>query len=202
MPTRPASFLTLLALFFFLAAPAPLTAQVRPDQFDILGFKLGIPGGPELKEKIEALPDNYKCSKTMDGYSCDSWQGYEIKKTLNINFDVNSGNKVWLISLTEPDIKNGPTFEIMKEALSKKYGHLSLEQHQNTFRWRFDRKGNILKHDDLINELCGVTLFAAILPPSYDQVNFFSLTLSDCREQYERKVKEEQQKKAIPAPSF
>jgi hypothetical protein len=36
MPTRLFFNSTLLALFFFLAAPAPLTAQVRPDQFDIL----------------------------------------------------------------------------------------------------------------------------------------------------------------------
>ena len=52
MSTRLASFSTLLALFFFLAAPASLTAQVRPDQFDIIGLKLGMPGGPELKKMV------------------------------------------------------------------------------------------------------------------------------------------------------
>ena len=161
MSTRLASFSTILALFFFLT-PASLTAQVRPDQFDILGVKLGMPIGPELEKQIEALPDGFRCGQ-MSRFTLECRgrfnpahkEGGPDQNTLDVYPDTISNNKVMLIQRWVKQ-GGGPTPENMLETLYKKYGQpppseVEIEESDSdknvtNYRifWVFDRKGNVV----------------------------------------------------------
>ena len=221
MSTRPASFSALLALFFLLA-PASLPAQgISPDQFDILGVKLGMPGGPELKKQIEALPDGFKCGEARNNImSCKgplspvpNPRG-STDNNLYIEFDEVS-HKVWKINRSVGQ-GAGPTPENMLETLYKKYGQpppseveFKKESNAYTIYWAFDRNGNVVTkkgnkditdpfstdnpcHQFSLNELCGVSLRASFFS-ARDGVYAYYLTLADTREQYDRKVKRERE---------
>ena len=156
MSIRLASFSTLLALYFTLVAPTTLPAQdPGPNEFDITGFKLGIPGGPELKKEIESKPEGYICEDLLFevggedkhlGYSClapkakitpDMEWKWDVDYHLVTLFDQDS-SKVWFIARMENLKENArPTKETMEEALIKKYG--PPVENFIELSWTFDR---------------------------------------------------------------
>ena len=149
MSTRSASFSSLLVLFFFLAAPTSLAAQVRPET--------GYAGraGAEGKNRSPArLLQMQRCDKRkkLVGYGCTGTPNPQTHHQISLNISLYDSNKISRISLKETFIENGPTVETMREALFKKYGQPSGE-YATGIRWQFDRKGNVLTNTRALYKL-------------------------------------------------
>jgi len=75
MFTRFASYSIFPALFFSLLLLTSCSSGPDAADFDISGFKLGLPASPDIKKKVEALPEGYKCldikvEEKLMGYTC------------------------------------------------------------------------------------------------------------------------------------